>query len=80
MTEAAVERSFSIQGKLFSKLRASLTQSHCESQLWLAMNYVQVMCPKQAEERAKRGALLKEKHRAKQQCLIDELLAKRQKR
>ena len=80
VTEAAVERSFSIQGKIFSKLRASLTQSHCEAQLWLAMNYISVMCPKVADDRAKHSAIMSEKQRANHQSLIDELVSKRQKR
>ena len=80
VTEAAMECSFSIQSKVFSKLRSCLTQSHCEAQLWLAMNYVNVMSPKVAEERAKHAASAHEKECAKQQSLINELVAKMQKR
>ena len=80
ISEAAVERSFSYQGRVYTALRANMSQSHCEAQLWLAMNFVQVVHPKEADEKAKARALQREKMRAEQQRLIDGLVAKRQKR
>lgn len=80
ISEAAVERSFSRQGRVYCSLRAQLSESHCESQLWLAMNFLQVMHPKEAEQKSKERATQSAKKGAEQQRLVDELLAKRQKR
>ena len=79
VSEAAVERSFSRQGMVYTSLRARLSERHCDSQLWLAINYFHVMHPQEADKKAKERTLRTGKKRAQQQRLVDELLAKRQK-
>jgi hypothetical protein len=77
ISEAAVERSFSAQARIFSDLRARMTESSCEAQMWIAMNCMKVMNPREADkEAAKRVETQKQKRRA-QQAVLDEIVVKR---
>ena len=55
VSEAAVERAFSVQSRILTKLRSRLTEEACEAQLWLSLNHTKVMEPGKYNEQVEKN-------------------------
>lgn len=76
-SEAAVERSFSTEARILTKLRTSTHQNVIDAQMFVAMNWERIMQPGKVLER-KRKAMQKAEKRAKEEEKdIQERVAKR---
>ncbi len=73
VTEASVERSFSAQALVFTRLRARLGEKKCETEVWLRLNHTAIHQPQaaaqQAVDRQKEAARKREHAQARIEAL-----------
>lgn len=67
----------SSQGRIFSKLRARMSEESCEAQLWLNLNYWKVNDNSKVVVEAKKRLLARAKKRAAKEDAYNALVRKR---
>lgn len=53
--DSCMERAFSVQSRIPTKVRSRLTEEACEAQLWLSLNYTKVMEPGKYDEQVEKN-------------------------
>lgn len=80
ITEAAVERGFSAQGRILTALRNRLGQRACEAQVWLCLNQLKIANPTLAALREQKRQEKQVQKRKREEHKLNELLAKFQRK
>jgi len=79
ITEAAVERSFKKEARVFNKYRASLSEVTVQALLMIAINYPKTMQPERGAKAAVKAEKVREQRQRKAQGTLDDLVAKHMK-